>query len=44
MKIELDRREREIIIAHLKNSPVPYAGEAAQREVTRLRQKLEYQT
>ena len=44
MIVELDKREREIIIAHLNNSPIPYAGVDAKREVERLRKKLETHT
>ena len=44
MIIELDKREREIIIAHLSNSPIPYVGGDAKREVERLLAKLKNTT
>jgi hypothetical protein len=44
MIIELDKREREIIVAHLSNSPVPYVGGDAKREVERLLKKLQAYT
>ena len=41
MKLELDKRERQIILDHLANSPIPWCMANEKREVDRLRQKLE---
>ena len=44
MKIELDKRERQMILDHLANSPIPWCHANEKREVERLRQKLQNHT
>ena len=45
MILKLSEREREIILAHLKNSPIPWCrGSGASVRSDLLRQKLERHT
>lgn len=44
MKVELDKREREIIITCLKNAPDPFFLAPGKREVEKLLKKLQNHT
>ena len=41
MRIEVNEREMEIILAHLANSAIPWCMAKEKREVDSLRKKLE---